>query len=93
MLCNGLSRYEQALTAAQQASEDSDAQWFANWALAELVEAAGTADPGGTHIPIYSRAHTGLEPAGANVCRVEIQRDGNGGSCERPGPRDEAITA
>ena len=40
VLCNGLGRYEQALDAAQQAIEASPADLFANWAAAELVEAA-----------------------------------------------------
>jgi DNA-binding CsgD family transcriptional regulator len=40
MLCNGLGRYEQALAAAQQASEDSGAQSIPNWAIAEFIEAA-----------------------------------------------------
>jgi DNA-binding CsgD family transcriptional regulator len=40
VLYNSLGRYEEALAAAQQASEDSPAVRFANWALVELVEAA-----------------------------------------------------
>jgi len=40
VLYNSLGRYGQALAAAQQASEDSPAVRFANWALVELVEAA-----------------------------------------------------
>jgi DNA-binding CsgD family transcriptional regulator len=40
VLCNGLGRYEEALAAAQRASEDSHADLFANWAAAELIEAA-----------------------------------------------------
>ena len=40
MLCNSLGRYADALAAAQQASEDSPADLFANWALAEVIEAA-----------------------------------------------------
>ena len=40
VLCNGLGRYEQALAAAQQACEDARVQWFSNWAIAELIEAA-----------------------------------------------------
>src|SRR5258705_460416 len=40
VLGNSLGRYEQALAAAQRASEDSPADRFAGWALAELVEAA-----------------------------------------------------
>jgi DNA-binding CsgD family transcriptional regulator len=40
LICNGLGRYEQALPAAEEASQDSHLLWFANWAIAELVEAA-----------------------------------------------------
>ena len=40
VLYNSLGRYEEALTAAQQASEDSPAMHFASWALVELIEAA-----------------------------------------------------
>jgi DNA-binding CsgD family transcriptional regulator len=40
VLNNGLSRYDQALTAAEQASEDPDELGLATWSLAELIEAA-----------------------------------------------------
>ncbi len=40
VLCNSLGRYAEALASAQQASEDSPADLFANWAVAELIEAA-----------------------------------------------------
>ena len=40
VLYNSLGRYEQALAAAQRASEDSPAVEFAGWALVELIEAA-----------------------------------------------------
>jgi DNA-binding CsgD family transcriptional regulator len=40
MLYNSLGRYEEALVAAQRASQDPPAVRFANWALVELVEAA-----------------------------------------------------
>ncbi len=40
VLYNGLGRYEQALAAAQQASEDSPAHPSATWGLVELIEAA-----------------------------------------------------
>ncbi len=40
MLYNSLGRYEEALAAAQRASEDSPAVQFASWALVELIEAA-----------------------------------------------------
>jgi DNA-binding CsgD family transcriptional regulator len=40
VLSNSLGRYEEALAAAQRASEDSPAVRFASWALVELIEAA-----------------------------------------------------
>jgi DNA-binding CsgD family transcriptional regulator len=40
VLSNGLSRYDQALTAAGQASEDPGELGLATWSLAELIEAA-----------------------------------------------------
>jgi DNA-binding CsgD family transcriptional regulator len=40
VLHNSLGRYQEALAAAQRASEDSPAVEFAGWALVELVEAA-----------------------------------------------------
>ncbi len=40
VLHNSLGRYEQALAAAEQASQDSPAVRFAGWALVELIEAA-----------------------------------------------------
>ncbi len=40
LLYNGLGRYADALTAAEQASEDRLELGFANWGLVELIEAA-----------------------------------------------------
>jgi DNA-binding CsgD family transcriptional regulator len=40
VLSNGQSRYDEALTAAEQASEDPNEPGLATWALAELIEAA-----------------------------------------------------
>jgi DNA-binding CsgD family transcriptional regulator len=40
VLSNGLARYDEALTAAEQASEDPDELGLATWSLAELIEAA-----------------------------------------------------
>ncbi len=40
VLYNGLGRYEEALTAAQQASEQAPQLYISMWALAELIEAA-----------------------------------------------------
>jgi len=47
ILANGLGRYEDALTAAQQASEDTPGLYISMWALPELIEAA--ARSGKTH--------------------------------------------
>ena len=40
ILFNGLGRYEQALAAAQPASDDTPEMFISSWALAELIEAA-----------------------------------------------------
>ena len=40
VLYNSVGRYDEALAAAQRASEDSPAMHFTSWALVELVEAA-----------------------------------------------------
>jgi tetratricopeptide (TPR) repeat protein len=40
ILGNGLGRYEEALTAARQASDDTSALHISMWALPELIEAA-----------------------------------------------------
>src|ERR1700722_8306959 len=40
VLCNGLGRYDEALAAAEQGSEDPDELGWATWALVELIEAA-----------------------------------------------------
>jgi DNA-binding CsgD family transcriptional regulator len=40
ILMNGLGRYEEALAAAVQASDDTPELYIANWALSELIEAA-----------------------------------------------------
>ena len=40
ILFNGLGRYEQALAAAQRASDDTPQLFISSWALAELIEAA-----------------------------------------------------
>jgi DNA-binding CsgD family transcriptional regulator len=39
MLHNGLGRYQDALVAAQQADEETNASWWSNWGLVELIEA------------------------------------------------------
>jgi DNA-binding CsgD family transcriptional regulator len=47
ILYNGLGRYEEALSAARQASEDITALHISMWALPELVEAAARAGDAG----------------------------------------------
>jgi DNA-binding CsgD family transcriptional regulator len=54
LLRNGLARYDDALAAAEQASEDPHELWFSNFALIELIEAAGRTGRG-------DRAHEALE--------------------------------
>jgi DNA-binding CsgD family transcriptional regulator len=39
VLRNGLARYQDALVAAEQAREETNASWWSNWALVELIEA------------------------------------------------------
>ena len=48
IFCNGLGRYQEALTAARQASEDTSALHISMWALPELVEAG--ARSGNAHL-------------------------------------------
>jgi DNA-binding CsgD family transcriptional regulator len=44
LLCNGLGRYDEALAAAQQASNDNPGAILSDWATAELLEAATRCD-------------------------------------------------
>jgi DNA-binding CsgD family transcriptional regulator len=39
VLYNGLGRYHDALVAAQESSEETNASWWSNWGLVELIEA------------------------------------------------------
>ncbi|GAA3128736.1 LuxR family transcriptional regulator [Streptosporangium carneum] len=43
ILCNGLGRYEEALTAAQQGGDDAPELFVSDWTTIELVEAAARA--------------------------------------------------
>jgi DNA-binding CsgD family transcriptional regulator len=47
VLCNSLGRYDEALAAAQEASEDSPTLRFRNWALVEFIEAAARSGKSG----------------------------------------------
>ena len=55
VLCNSLGRYEEALAAAGQASEDLLALWSAKWALPELIEAATRCGAPGRAAAAFSR--------------------------------------
>jgi DNA-binding CsgD family transcriptional regulator len=46
VLYNGLARYEDALVAAHQASQDLDSPRYSSWALPELIEAASRTGDG-----------------------------------------------
>ena len=68
VLCNSLGRYEEALAAAQRASEDSLAVQFTGWALVELVEAAVRSGvPGARPAPCSGSAASPV-PAGPTGC-------------------------
>jgi DNA-binding CsgD family transcriptional regulator len=63
VLNNGLGRYQEALEWARQAINDSRAQRFAGWALAELIEAAvrvGDPDQG---LAALRRLSEGTQPS------------------------------
>jgi ATP/maltotriose-dependent transcriptional regulator MalT len=55
VLNNGLGRYQQALAAAQRATANDRELGFANWALAELVEAAARTGMSETAAGAYRR--------------------------------------
>ena len=54
VLLNGLGRYQEALTAAQAASDDAPELFVSSWALSEVIEAAVRTDE-------IARAEAGLE--------------------------------
>jgi DNA-binding CsgD family transcriptional regulator len=64
ILLNGLGRYQEALAAAQDASEDTPELFVAVWALSELIEAAARSEEA-------ARAHSGLERLTAATADAE----------------------
>ena len=71
-LNNGLGRYEEALTAARQASDDTSALHISMWALPEMVEAA--ARTGDTHLATDAAERlTGYTEAGGTDFGLGIQ--------------------
>jgi DNA-binding CsgD family transcriptional regulator len=83
VLCNSLGRYEEALAAATQASEDLPGLWFSTSALAELVEAATRSAAPGRAAAAFVRLRTITSACGTDWalglearCRALIS-DGN----------------
>jgi DNA-binding CsgD family transcriptional regulator len=65
VLCNGLAKYDDAFTAAQDALEDPDELWFSPWAAVELIEAA---------------SRTGKKPLAAPALERLVQSTGASGT-------------
>jgi hypothetical protein len=66
VLYNGLARYQDALVAAQEASEETNASWWSNWALVELIEAgarSGETDLAADTLGRLSERRSGRGPA------------------------------
>jgi DNA-binding CsgD family transcriptional regulator len=55
VLCNSLGRYEDALAAARQASEDLSGMWSAKGALAELIEGAARSGAPGPAVAAFEQ--------------------------------------
>jgi DNA-binding CsgD family transcriptional regulator len=79
---NGLGRYEEALTAARQASEDSTAPHISMWALSELVEAAARAGQAGLACDALKQLAEICQPCGDDSalgiearCRALLSHD------------------
>ena len=66
MLYNGLSRYEEAMTAAQQACWDPVDLYASGWALHELVEAATRCGQAGLARGALERLAATTQPAGTD---------------------------
>jgi DNA-binding CsgD family transcriptional regulator len=66
VLNNGLARYEEAKSAAQQATWNKFNPWFAKWALAEVVEAAARADDAELARDALERLAETTRPAGTD---------------------------
>jgi ATP/maltotriose-dependent transcriptional regulator MalT len=84
VLNNGLARYEEATSAALEATQNRSNPWFAVWALAELVEAAARGGDGETARDALERLAETTQPAGTDFalgiearCRA-LLADGDG---------------
>jgi DNA-binding CsgD family transcriptional regulator len=66
VLNNGLGRYQKALAAAQQATQDTPALYVSMWALPELVEAAVRCGNGQVAAEAVQRLAETTQPAGTD---------------------------
>jgi DNA-binding CsgD family transcriptional regulator len=66
VLCNGLGRYEEALVAARQASDDTPELFVSAWALTELVEAAVHTGHTAIAVEAAERLREGATASGAD---------------------------
>jgi DNA-binding CsgD family transcriptional regulator len=66
VLSNGLARYEEAKSAAEQATWNRFNPWFAKWALAELVEAAARLGDADLARDALERLAETTQPAGTD---------------------------
>jgi DNA-binding CsgD family transcriptional regulator/tetratricopeptide (TPR) repeat protein len=69
ILCNGLGRYDDALAAAREASEDTPELFVSDWALAELVEAGVRTGNAGLAAEAAERLDAATSPSGADWAR------------------------
>jgi hypothetical protein len=67
VLYNGLGRYEDALVAAQEASEETNASWWSNWALIELIEAGARSGETGLAADTLVRLSETTAASGTNT--------------------------
>src|SRR5262249_10650312 len=82
ILHNGAGRYEQALTAARQASQDTTALPSSLWALPELIEAAAHAGHAGLARDALTQLAEITQPSGTDAalgiqarCRALLSHD------------------
>jgi DNA-binding CsgD family transcriptional regulator len=74
VLCNGLTRYEDAFIAAEQALEDPYELWFSPWARVELVEAASRTGKEEVAMLAVERLAQGTAASGTDwACAIEAR--------------------
>jgi tetratricopeptide (TPR) repeat protein len=81
VLYNGLGRYEDALIAAQKASDDSNNLRYAAWALVELVEAASRSGQRERGAQALGRL-TEITHAGGSQCALGLEARSRALLCE-----------